>query len=167
MMRTIWDFALAPLMIQEIRPRTIIEIGTASGGAAVYYADLQRLHGIQPNIIALDLAPPSLDIEGVIFLKGDSKMISAALPETLLREQPHPWIVIEDAHEAIGEIVEYMHPFLQKDDYLIIEDIDAEKILFHFLAEHPDEYKVDTLFADYFGHNNTSAPDQIFCKVKS
>src|SRR5262249_14879495 len=46
MMKSVWDFALVPIMIQEIRPRTIIEIGTAEGGSALYYASVQQLHGL-------------------------------------------------------------------------------------------------------------------------
>jgi cephalosporin hydroxylase len=165
MMRTIWDFALAPLMVQEIRPRTIIEIGTASGGAAAYYADVQQLHGIQPNVITMDIAPPAIQLSGVTIIRGDSKMLAVSLPVEFLDPQPHPWIVIEDAHQAIGEFLEHMHLFVCKGDYLVIEDLDAEGDLFGFLSEHPAEYKVDTLFTDFFGHNNTCAPDQILCKI--
>lgn len=54
MMKAVWDFALVPIMVQEIRPRTIIEIGTAEGGSAAYYASVQRLHGLPPNVVTID-----------------------------------------------------------------------------------------------------------------
>jgi hypothetical protein len=38
----VWDFALVPIMVQEIRPRTIIEIGTAR-------ADLRRITPASSN----------------------------------------------------------------------------------------------------------------------
>lgn len=165
MMRTIWDFALAPLMVQEIRPRTIIELGSASGGAAAYYADIQRIHGIPPNIVTMDIIPAAIDIEGVTFIKGDSTKLSTSLPSEFLKMQAHPWIVIEDTHQDIGNFLEYVHSFLRAGDYLIIEDVLADKYLFPFLSDHSAEYKVDTLFTDYFGHNNTCAPDQILRRM--
>lgn len=165
MMRTIWDFALIPVMVQEIRPQTIIELGTASGGAAAYYADIQRIHGIQPNIVTMDITPLEIDIPGVTFIKGDSRILATSLPFEFLNMQPHPWIVIEDAHQAIGKFLEHVHSSLRSGDYLIIEDMVAENYLFPFLTDHSGEYKVDTLFTDYFGHNNTSAPDQILRRM--
>lgn len=164
MMRTAWDFALLPMIIQEVRPRTVIELGTAAGGGAVYAADLQRLHGIGTNVLTVDRSPPELRSEGVRFLMGDTNRVERALPPELLEGQPHPWLVIEDSHANIGGSLQYMHNFLRKGDYFCIEDIDAEKWLFSFLAVHR-EYRVDTHFTDFFGHNNTCCPDQIFRRV--
>lgn len=165
MMRSVWDFALIPVMVQEIRPRTIIEIGTAAGGSAAYYASVQQIHGLPPNVVTMDLHPPSRAIAGVRFLQGDSHAIAAALPGELLADLPHPWIVSEDSHRNIGGILEHFHDFLESGDYLLIEDVDAESYLFPFLASHRDRYRVDTRYTDFFGHNNTCCPDQILRRM--
>jgi cephalosporin hydroxylase len=166
MMKTVWDFALVPIMVQEVRPRTIIEIGTAEGGSAAFYASVQQCHGLPPNVVTMDLIPPRSSIAGVHFVQGDSERIEAALPGELLEDLPHPWIVVEDSHRNIGGIVAHLHRFLCAGDYLSIEDIDAERDLFPFLGAHRDHYRVDTRFTDFFGHNNTCCRDQIFRRMQ-
>jgi cephalosporin hydroxylase len=165
MMKSVWDFALVPIMVQEIRPRTVIEIGTAEGGSAAYYASVQQLHGLPPNVVTMDLIPPRSSIAGVRFVQGDSELIESALPGELLEDLPHPWIVAEDSHRNIGGIIAHFHRFLRAGDYLAIEDVDAERDLFPFLSAHRDHYRVDTRYTDFFGHNNTCCPDQIFCRT--
>jgi len=165
MMRTVWDFALSSIIVQEIKPQTIIEFGTASGASAIWYADLQRLNGLAPRVITIDIHPPSLQYEGITFLKGDSNAIEEVLSLALLREQPHPWIVIEDSHVNILGILNYLHRSFHTGDYVIIEDIDAEDLLVDFLSKHKECYRVDARYMDFFGHNTTCAADQILCRV--
>lgn len=165
MMRTVWDFALSAIMVQEIKPQTIIELGTASGGSAIWYADLQRLHALTPRVITVDIHPPALHYEGITFLKGDSNAIEEALSLALLREQPHPWIVIEDSHVNILGILDYLHASFHTGDYIIIEDVDAEDLLVDFLSKHRGCYRVDARYTDFFGHNATCAADQILCRI--
>lgn len=164
-MRTVWDFALAPLMISEINPRTIIELGTASGGAAIFYANLQQMNGVTPRVIGMDIDPPDLQYDGVTLLTGDSHLIEQTLSSELLAHQPHPWLIVEDAHQNIAGVLEHFDRHVQAGDYVIIEDVDAEAALGRFLLSRPDRYKVDTRYTDYFGHNATCAPDQILCVV--
>jgi cephalosporin hydroxylase len=165
MMRTVWDFALSAIMVQEIKPQTIVELGTASGASAIWHADLQRLHGLTPRVITMDIRPPSLQYEGVTFLKGDSNAIEEVLSLALLRGQPHPWIVIEDSHVNILGILNYLHGSFHTGDYIIIEDIDAEDLLVDFLSKHKECYRVDARYTDFFGHNATCAADQILCRI--
>ena len=166
MMRTAWDFALAAIMIQETRPRTMIELGTAAGGAAAFYADLQRSHGLAANVLTVDKSPPKIYVDGVKILEGDSQALAATLTEDLLSRLPHPWIVIEDTHVNIGGIFEFFHGFLQDGDYFCVEDIVQDTGMFEFLVRHRDRYRVDTRYTDFFGHNNTCCPDQIFRRVE-
>jgi cephalosporin hydroxylase len=165
MMKTVWDYALTSLMVQEIRPGTIIELGTASGASAMWYADTQKSFGIKPNVITVDRICARRGHDGVRFLQGDVEEIENCLTGDFLENQPRPWIVVEDTHCNIGGILRYLHQFLMKGDYICIEDADAECELALFLASHQSRYKVDTHFTDFFGHNATSAPDQIFCLV--
>jgi cephalosporin hydroxylase len=166
MMKSVWDFALVPIMVQEVRPRTIIEIGTAEGGSAAYYASVQQHHGLPANVVTMDLIPPRASVAGVRFIQGDSELIERALPGELLEDLPHPWIVAEDSHRNIGGIIAHFHRFLRAGDYLAIEDVDAESELFPFLGAHRDQYRVDTRYTDFFGHNNTCCRDQIFCRMQ-
>jgi len=152
-------------MFEEIRPRTVIEIGTASGGSAVWYADLQRMLGLEPSVKAIDIDPPALEYEGIAVLQGDSNEIARVLPPEVTKSWPHPWLVIEDAHANIGGVLEHFHTIGARGDYFTIEDIDAEQELGRFLLKHPGIYKVDARYTDYFGHNATSCADQVLRRM--
>lgn len=165
-MRSVWDFALAPLMVDEIKPQTIIELGTASGGGTILWADLQKLNGLTPNVVSMDINPPELEHEGVTLLRGDSNRVKETLTDDLLSVLPHPWLIVEDAHVNIGGVLEHLDRFMRTGDYLVIEDVEAESVLGPFLGSRPRRYKVDTHFTDYFGHNATCAPDQIFRRIE-
>lgn len=165
-MRSVWDFALAPLMVDEIKPQTIIELGTASGGGTTLWADLQKLRGLTPRVVSMDINPPEFEHEGVTLLRGDSNRIEEGLPDDLLASLPHPWLIIEDAHINIRGVLEHLDRFTRAGDYVVVEDVEAESILGPFLASRPGRYKVDTHYTDFFGHNATCAPDQIFRRAR-
>ena len=160
-MRTVWDFALAPLMMDEIRPQTVFELGTAAGGATILFANLQQNAGLVARVLSMDIDPPDLEYDGVTLLRGNSNRIEETLTDELLAAQPHPWFIVEDAHTNIRGVLEHFDRFVQAGDYIIVEDVDAEAMLGPFLLSRPGRYKVDTRYTDYFGHNATCAPDQI------
>lgn len=165
-MRSVWDFALAPLLVGEIRPQTIIELGTASGGGTTLWADLQKLSGLTPHVVSMDIDPPDFSHEGVTLLRGDSNRIAETLTDDLLASLPHPWLIVEDAHVNIGGVLEHLDRFLEVGDYVVVEDVEAESTLGAFLAARPGRYAVDTHYTDFFGHNATCAPDQIFRRMR-
>lgn len=51
MVKNSFDFALYPRLLHQIRPATIIEVGTFYGGSAVWMADLTRAFGCQRTSI--------------------------------------------------------------------------------------------------------------------
>src|SRR5262249_40350717 len=53
------EIALYMRLIWETKPGTIIEIGTHSGGAAVWMSDLLTMFGIDGRIVSIDLEPPA------------------------------------------------------------------------------------------------------------
>lgn len=161
--KTAFDCALYPILLAEIRPATIFELGSALGGSALWFADLTRCCGFDCHIYSVDLLPPGATSDRVTFLKGDSHKPAEAFSPTLLKGAPHPWIVIEDAHVNIGGVVEHFSPWMALGDYLIIEDTDAEAALGKYLLKHPGRYLVDTHYTDYFGYNTTCSRDQILC----
>ncbi len=165
-MRSVWDFALAPLMVDEIKPQTIIELGTASGGGTTLWADLQKLNGLTPRVVSMDINPPEFEHEGVTLLRGDSNRVDETLTDDLLSALPHPWLIVEDAHVNIGGVLAHLDRYMQPGDYLIVEDVEAESVLGPFLSARPHRYQVDTQFTDYFGHNATCAPDQILRRAE-
>ena len=163
MFKTVFDCALYPILLANVRPATIFELGSALGGSAVWFADLTRTLGVDCHVYSMDLIPPDVSRPGVSFLKGDSHRLHEVFPPALLDAAPHPWIVVEDAHVNIGGVVEHFSAFMRPGDYLVIEDTDAESALGKYLLKHPRRYLVDTYYTDYFGYNATCSRDQILC----
>ena len=165
MMKTVWDFALTAIMFQEIKPRAVFELGSAAGASAMWYRDLQETSGIAPLVISIDIAQHNKNQRGIRYVEGNTQVLPTILGHALLNTLPHPWIVFEDSHSYIPEILTFFDTYLKAGDYIIIEDIDAEKLIIPFLRDHAvGTYLVDTRYTDYFGHNATSAADQIFCR---
>jgi len=176
------QIAAYPMLINELQPKTIIELGALKGGSAIWLADQLEFFGIEGKVYSVDNDLSQLDEKAktdsrINFLEGDCREISAVLHSELLVSLPHPWLVIEDVHENLVGILEHFHNNgLQTGDYLIIEDTnkfmwevwsdweDQELVergvcklgdLRHWLMNNKDEYLIDTYYQDMYGYNSS------------
>jgi cephalosporin hydroxylase len=173
--KTCYDICIYQQLLQELRPRTIIEFGTAFGGSALFYADHARMFGLNAKVITLDRSEKHVDEkvkkdEDIEFIAGDVERVVDLLPLDRLRSLPHPWLVIEDCHKHVPLIVGHLHPVMEEGDYLCIEDIPLwpeGSIVVHqaLRGVAPGSLVVDTFYTDMFGRNATCSPDAIFRKV--
>jgi cephalosporin hydroxylase len=177
------DFALYHQLFDMVKPKTVIELGTLSGGMAVWIADTLGLLGIKSNIYSMDLDPTNrseivnkLKPENVIFLQGDSYEIEKTFTDEFLKTLPHPWVFIEDAHANVDGVMEYFHRYLQEGDYMVVEDTGPDipkecgmymgregdyvpmgpkqlQCLRQFLHDHEEFYAIDSFLTDLFGYN--------------
>ena len=157
--KTVFDFTLYNMMIWDIKPATILEIGSGpSGGSAIWMADLCKMYGLNTKIISADINPPNTNYEGVNFIKGDSEKI-----ETLfdVENYSHPWLIIEDAHVNVNAIIAYFDVHMDKKDYMIIEDTWGRA---QTKLKIPNTLFVDTYYCDYFGRNATCSMNSILYK---
>tara|TARA_A100001011_G_C14307267_1_gene843726 strand:- start:2165 stop:2881 length:717 start_codon:yes stop_codon:yes gene_type:complete len=157
--KTTYDFTLYSMMIWDIKPKTIIEIGSAEGGTAVWMGDLCQSYGLNDTMIySMDLHVPRKSTEKVRFLKGDSNKIEELWnkPEIL----PHPWLIIEDSHININGIVKHFEKYMQPKDYLVVEDTRSQNGI-----NLKSNLMVDTYYCDYFGRNATCCINSILCKI--
>jgi len=165
LMKNVFDFAIYPALIAELRPRTVFEIGSGSGASAAWIADHLTLCGAEARIHSVDLIKARMEHPLVTFHHGDCANPESLFEPQLLRSAPHPWLVIEDAHHNVDAVLEHMHQFLLPGDYLVVEDSDVkQQSLGKFNEAHPGDYLVDTRFTDYFGRNATCAADAIFLR---
>jgi hypothetical protein len=74
-----FDQTLYPLLLWELRPATVIELGAFKGGSAIWVADLMSLFEIDGRVFSFDI-----DMEPIVgrhdratFLKGDSNDLSS------------------------------------------------------------------------------------------
>lgn len=163
-----FDYVIYQMILNEVKPDLVIEIGTNIGGGALYIADLLDCNGkgILHTIDIVDMIDPKVKEHNRIkfFSKGweDYDLQLTKGFETIL--------IIEDAShlykDSIG-ILNKFHKLVSVNSYLIIEDgiineLGLEKkyeggplkALREFLPNHP-EYIVDRKWCDMFGKNAT------------
>jgi cephalosporin hydroxylase len=163
----VFDFAMYPALLAELRPRTVFEIGSGLGASAAWFADSLTLCGVEARIHSVDLVKVEMEHPRVSFYRGDCFEPELLFAPELLRAEPHPWLVVEDAHHNVAAVLERFHSFLAPGDYLVVEDSDVKReAIRQFLGAHPGDYLVDTHFTDYFGRNATCAADSVFVRMK-
>lgn len=188
--KTVYEAALYPMLLQDLRPRTIFETGTANGGSALWLGDLLQISQIDCHIYTMDLVRPDCAHDRVTFLQGDCHRIDEVFTAAMLRDAPHPWLFLEDAHANVEGVLEHMHQFAMKGDYFVIEDTgqrgtlvrhtgpdgdwftlgnkprdDKLKGIDAFARQHRDTYQVDTYYTDFFGYNATCCVDTFWVRV--
>ncbi|MEM7592086.1 MAG: CmcI family methyltransferase [Cyanobacteria bacterium P01_A01_bin.83] len=186
------QIAAYPMLLRELQPKTIIELGALKGGSAIWLADHLELFGIEGRVYCVDNDLSQLDEKAkadsrIHFLEGDCREVSNVLPTELLSNLPHPWFVIEDVHDNLTGILEHFNNNgLQTGDYLIIEDTnkfmwsvwsdwgDKELIgrggrkmddLRNWLMKHQEEYLIDSYYQDMYGYNASKNWNSILKKA--
>jgi cephalosporin hydroxylase len=166
LMKNVFDFAIYPALIAELRPRTVFEVGSGSGASAAWFADNLTLSGVDGRVHSVDLVKAVAQHPQVNFYQGDCSDPAQLFACALLRSAPHPWLVVEDAHHNVAAVLEHFHAFMRPGDYLVVEDSDVKRnALRSFVGAHPGDYLVDTRFTDYFGRNATCAADSILVRA--
>jgi cephalosporin hydroxylase len=166
LMKNVFDFAIYPALIAELRPQTVFEVGSGSGASAAWFADNLTLSGVEGRVHSVDLVRAAAQHPRVDFYQGDCSDPAHLFAPELLRSAPHPWLVVEDAHHNVAAVLEQFHAFLQSGDYLVVEDSDVKRdALRSLVGAHPGDYLVDTRFTDYFGRNATCAADSILVRA--
>lgn len=188
------EMALYPMLLYELQPKTIIEIGALSGGSAIWLADHLELFQIEGSVYCIDIDLSLLDEKAktdsrVHFLEGDCNNMGAIMPPELLSVLAHPWLIIEDAHANAVGVVEYFHTNgLKNGDYLIVEDTnktmwelewdgwDDQEVtekgkrklaeLKSWLRLHENEYLIDTYYQDMYGYNGSKNWNSILKRVE-
>ena len=156
--KSIYDFALIPMIIWENKPATILEIGSGEGASAIWMADVCKSYKLLTQVYSVDIEPPNSVYDGVTFLQGNSREIHSVFD---VKNLPHPWIILEDAHIEMNKIMEYFTKHMHTGDYIIIEDSRSKM---QSILKVPSDLLVDTYYCDYFGRNATCAVNTILRK---
>jgi len=157
--KSVYDFTLIPMIIWENKPATILEIGSGEGASAIWMADLCKAYELSTHVYSVDIDPPDASYDGVTFFQGDIRNIPLTLFD--VKTLPHPWLIIEDAHVAVNEVMRYFAMHMHRGDYIIIEDSRSKM---QSKLEVPSALLVDTYYCDYFGRNATSSVNTILRK---
>jgi cephalosporin hydroxylase len=161
--KTVYDLAIYAMLIDELRPPTIIELGSGAGGSALLFADLCTSLGLSTQIMSVDKEPvQEFSDPRIIFIQSDcvSWLADTARSNTGLAR---PCLLVEDFHGELSGFFLHIDSILKAGDYLVIEDSNPKQgAIAQTIAGLP--YAVDTKYTDFFGINCTSAINSIFVK---
>jgi len=166
-----FDLALYTLLLSNLRPRTIIEIGSASGGSGLWLSAQSRALALDAVVYSYDIKPPNgLDSENLRFNFGDIYQLqNSNLPQILAGCQ-RPLLVIEDGphtYDGCSAALNFFHEHLKPGDYMVIEDGIVHELGYSifkngpnrairdFLKDKGSSYMVDRDYCDFFGYNVT------------
>ena len=156
--KTAYDFVIYWMLISELKPNTIIEYGSGSGGSALWLADISLAIGLDTDIISYDINVPNVTHPKVQFVEIDFTQ-----DFEIEVDRPGKKLVIEDTHVNVKEILLKTDLYLKKGDYLVVEDsIDQLPEISKFLSNTKNTYKIDNFYLDFFGRNVTCCVDSIF-----
>ena len=167
-----FDLALYSLLLDRLRPRTLIEIGSYQGGSAIWFADQASVLGLDMNVLSIDLeVPATVASSSVNFLPGDARKLGTVLKPALMNGLARPLMVVEDSSHMAGTtmaVLEFFDPWIRSGEYFVIEDgILSDMRVDHlydggplraieeFLEKSTGKYEVDRDLCDYFGTNVT------------
>jgi cephalosporin hydroxylase len=163
-----FDYVIYQMIISEVRPDLVIEIGTNIGGGALYIADLMDNigHGI---VHTIDIASAA---DALLKSHPRIKLFTAGWEGYDISEAKgyQKILVIEDAshmyQDTLDTLVKFA-PLVSKDSYLIVEDgiinelgMEKEykggplKAIREFTEANKD-FEIDRKWCDMFGTNAT------------
>jgi cephalosporin hydroxylase len=163
-----FDYLMYQMIICEVKPDLVIEIGTKIGGGTLYIADLLDIlgNGVVHTIDIIDIVDPKVKEHNRIkfFTEGWANY------DINITKKFKKILIIEDASHLYSDTFGALNKFysiVSKDSYFIIEDGIINELGFEkkynggplkaireFLPNHP-EYIVDRKWCNMFGKNAT------------
>jgi len=165
------DLVLYGNLIWELQPQTIIEFGSLQGGSGVWFADqLQVLCGrgeVHSFELCFKCISPRACHPFLHFHEADLRDLGT-LDTSLFERLPHPWLVVDDAHENLANLIPFVAGYLSRGDYYVIEDVlgyPTTAVIQRFVKRCDDlGLLVDSKYTDAFGTNVTCSPNAWFVK---
>ena len=175
-----FDYATYQMIINEIKPDLIIEIGTFKGGSSLYYADLLDNigHGEVHTINIID----DVDNESVINHPRIKRYTDGYQNYDIKNAEGfNKIIVIDDGSHRSFEVLDAFKKFnhlVNVNSYYIIEDGILSELgyddtynggplkVMNEILKISDSYSVDRKWCDFFGYNSTFNPDGFLKRIK-
>ena len=161
--KSAFDLVIYSMLLQEVKPNIIIELGSGEGGSALWFADTAASLGLDTHVYSFDINKPLITHEKVTFIEYDLNEINNLNKLSYWKNFVEKKIIIEDAHVNLKDILHFFDSILKKDDYLLIEDSsNKHEIITDFINKNESKYKLDQYYLDFFGKNITSCENSIF-----
>ncbi len=166
-----FDLALYTMVLSEVAPKTIIEIGSQAGGSAYWFWAQSRAVGLESRVFSFDIEPVvGMNRDGLSFGRADILSLAESVLPEILDSASHPILVVEDGpHTFEGSLaaLRFFDDYLEPGDYIVVEDGILKDLRYRalkngpnravdtFLGERGHEYEIDRRYCDFFGRNAT------------
>ena len=161
--KSAYDLIIYSMLLQEVKPDIIVELGSGLGGSAIWLADTAAALGLDTHVYSYDIKKPKTKHHKVTFIEYDLAKIDRQIKPPCWELFKGKKIIIEDAHVNLKNILYLFDAILKKNDYLIIEDSSTKQdIISNFSDAKEPKYKLDQFYIDFFGANVTSCINSIF-----
>jgi cephalosporin hydroxylase len=161
--KTSADLCIYMMLLAELRPATIVELGSGTGGSALFFADMCAAMGLTTRIVSVDNTAGQVSDPRICFTRSDCVAWLAATAKSKSGFQ-RPCLMIEDFHGDLAGFFGSIDAILDAGDYLVIEDsYSKQDRIAQMMANR--SYFIDAKYTDFFGINCTSAINSIFVKT--
>lgn len=161
------DHYVYQMMIFEIRPTLLIEIGVLRGGSTLFFADMMRLLGGERRIYAYDIVKPHtpelFKDPMITFFSGGHDDFDPSI----IRPDDRVLIIEDSSHEYQNtlNVLNKFAPYVSPKSYLIVEDTMSGltrphqnggpiRAIDEFLkTDIGKNYVVDSYWENFFGSN--------------
>lgn len=171
MYKSAHDLIIYQMLLWELKPKTIIEIGSGNGSSADYFSNLNLMYNNNCEIFSFDINNENVKKDNINFLKIDlMNKNSFDNYSNIFNNLKRPVLFIEDAHVNFEFVISYLSKFLISNDYFVVEDSfqlnkNYDKTLLINEICKNQNFVVDTKFTDFFGVNITTATNSILKKI--
>jgi len=145
-------------VLQDLKPKTIIEFGSYTGGSALWMSDLSDCLQLGCKVYTFDINAIFIEKKNITTITLDNYNFKDYIKNNLelFKSLEHPVLVVEDSHENICEILTEIDKFLVEGDYIIVEDT-IDKSFYNEMLKFLEKtnYSVDTNYCDFWGMNNS------------
>lgn len=160
-MKTATDLAVLNMLIWELKPGCIVELGSGNGSSAEYLSDITKIFNLDTQIVSFDIRPVTKKYERVNYFHGDCNS-----PDTFdcikkFIDKDKPTLFIEDAHVNVSGTLKKLLTFAKPGDYFFVEDSATKQEDLKKILDVPGLY-LDRHYLDFFGKNSSSSTNGIF-----
>lgn len=172
-----FDYVLYQMIIFEVKPDLIIEIGTYGGGNALYMADLLDTFKIDGEVHTIDIHPqltPDMSCgSDLVVTHPRIKYFNAGYQGYDLKntEGKERILIIDDGSHKYEDVLNALRKFnhlIKKGSYFIVEDGNCYQLypgstewnggpmraIDEFLKENND-FEIDRKWCDFYGEDST------------
>jgi len=158
-----FDFQIMSMLLWREHPKTIIEVGSNTGGSALWMHDLMALYGFECKIYSVDRFIPDLNPPaGLKFIKGDGRRLNDVFSAQFMSGIERPLLIIEDAdhsEETSYSVLQFWLEWSHQNEMIVVEDgvpcPEVHTAIDRFINEQSNKVEIDRNYCDFFGQGVT------------